>query len=141
MHRNTVDEDYVHHPVNSVNLLKRLASISQWVPKLNIKIQLLNSANDSFLLQEDYQNALFGLADLREFVNINTLKLAKGIIHNHITGEKFFASSGLSSSDLMKIASEARKSNYLEGYVDWLKTALKRAQQEGKNVDFISKIR
>ena len=141
MYRKTKAADYVHHPVNSVNLLKRLASISHWVPKLNLKIQLLNSANDSFLLQEDYQNALFGLADLREFVNINTFKLAKGIIQNHITGERFYASSGLSSSDLMKIASEARKSNYLEGYVDWLKTALKCAEQEGKSFDFISKIR
>ena len=131
----------MHHPVNSVNLLKRLATISEWISKLNLPIQLFNSANDTFLLQEDYHNALFGLADLREYSNINTFKLAKGIIHNHITGEKFFASSGLSSSDLMKIASEARKSNYLEGYVDWLKTALKRAEQEGKNVDFISKIR
>ena len=131
----------MHHPVNSVNLLKRLASISQWVPKLNLEIQLFNSANDSFLLQEDYHNALFGLADLREFVNINTFKLAKGIISNYITGEKYYANSGLSSSDLVKIASKARKNDYLEGYVDWMKTALKIAEQEGKNLNFITKIR
>ena len=131
----------MHHPVNSVNLLKRLASISQWIPKLNLQIQTFNSVNDSFLLQEDYHNALFGLADLREFVNINTFQLAKGVIYNYITGEKYYANSGLSSSDLMKIASEARKNDYLEGYVDWMKTALKFAKQEGKDLNYISKIR
>ena len=131
----------MHHPVNSVNLLKRFASISQWVPKLNLQIHPFNSANDSFLLQEDYHNALFGLADLREFVNINTFQLAKGVISNYITGEKYYANSGLSSSDLMKIASEARKSNYLEGYVDWMKTALKCAEQEEKDKNFISQIK
>ena len=127
--------------MNSVNLLKRLASISQWIPKLNLQIQTFNSVNDSFLLQEDYHNALFGLADLREFVNINTFQLAKGVIYNYITGEKYYANSGLSSSDLMKIASEARKNDYLEGYVDWMKTALKFAKQEGKDLNYISKIR
>ena len=127
--------------MNSVNLLKRLASISQWIPKLNLQIQTFNSVNDSFLLQEDYHNALFGLADLREFVNINTFQLAKGVIYNYITGEKYYANSGLSSSDLMKIASEARKNDYLEGYVDWMKTALKFAKQEGKDLNSISKIR
>ena len=131
----------MHHPVNSVNLLKRLATISQWIPKLNLPIQLFNSANDAFLLQEDYHNGLFGLADLREYSNINTFKLAKGIISNYITGEKFYARSGLSSSDLMKIASQARKSNYLEGYVDWMKTALKCAEQEGKDKNFVSQIK
>ena len=115
--------------------------ISQWVPKLDLQIQFFNSANDSFLLHEDYQNALFGLADLREFVNVNTFKLAKGIIPNYITGEKFYANSGLSSSDLMKIAKEARQNDYLEGYVDWLKTALKFAEQEGKDSNYKSKIR
>ena len=131
----------MHHPVNSVNLLKRFASISQWVRKLNLQIHPFNSANDSFLLQEDYHNALFRLADLREFVNINTFQLAKGVISNYITGEKYYANSGLSSSDLMKIASEARKSNYLEGYVDWMKTALKCAEQEEKDKNFISQIK
>ena len=131
----------MHHPVNSVNLLKRLATISQWIPKLNLPIQLFNSANDTFLLQEDYHNALFGMADLREFSNINTFELAKGEISNYITGEKYYANSGLSSSDLMKIASEARKNDYLEGYVDWMKTALKFAKQEGKDLNYISKIR
>ena len=131
----------MHHPVNSVNLLKRLASISQWTPKLNLHIHPFNSANDSFLLQEDYHNALFGLADLREFVNINTFKLAKGIISNYITGEKYYANSGLSSSDLVKIASKARKNDYLEGYVDWMKTALKSAEQERKDKNFITQIK
>ena len=127
--------------MNSVNLLKRFASISHWVPKLNLQIHPFNSANDSFLLQEDYHNALFGLADLREFVNINTFKLAKGVISNHLTGEKYYANSALSSSDLMKVASEARKSNYLEGYVDWMKTALKCAEEEGKDKNFINQIK
>ena len=127
--------------MNSVNLLKRFASISHWVPKLNLQIHPFNSANDSFLLQEDYHNALFGLADLREFVNINTFKLAKGVISNHLTGEKYYANSALSSSDLMKVASEARKSNYLEGYVDWMKTALKCAEEEGKDKNFIDQIK
>ena len=131
----------MHHPVNSVNLLKRLASISQWTPKLNLHIHPFNPAIDSFLLQEDYHNALIGLADLREFSNINTFKLAKGEISNYITGEKFYANSGLSSSDLMKIASEARKNDYLEGYVDWMKTALKSAEQERKDKNFISQIK
>ena len=131
----------MHHPVNSVNLLKRLATISEWISKLNLPIQLFNSANDTFLLQEDYHNALFGLADLREYSNINTFKLSKGIISNYITGEKFYANSGLSSSDLMKIASEARKNDYLEGYVDWMKTALKYAEQEGKDKSFVSQIK
>ena len=127
--------------MNSVNLLKRLASISQWTPKLNLHIHPFNPAIDSFLLQEDYHNALIGLADLREFSNINTFKLAKGEISNYITGEKFYANSGLSSSDLMKIASQAKKSNYLEGYVDWMKTALKYAEQEGKDKSFVSQIK
>ena len=58
-----------------------------------------------------------GLAAINEYVDIDTKSIAKGMFINEITGQKFMSNSGLASSDLLRVAEEARKVKYTGGYV------------------------
>ena len=93
------------------------------------------------MLSNDYDRTLHGIADLHEFHNLNILQISKGIIKDEISGEIYISKSGLSSSDLLQIAQEAKKVNYLDGYVDWLNAALKVAKDENKMLKYISAIK
>ena len=79
------------------------------------------------------------MTDLVEMVDLNPNDLAKGVIKHG--GKVFKAKSGLSTSDLIQIASEAKEVDYLVGYVDWLVAALKKAKKEKKDAKFIKKIK
>ena len=79
-------EEYVYHPINAFNLLKRCASIGKWIPKLNTSIQFFNSKEDSFALEEDFHNSHLGIAAINEYVDIDTNSIAKGTCPKRILG-------------------------------------------------------
>ena len=134
-------EEYVYHPINAFNLLKRSASIGKWIPKLNTSIQFFNSKEDSFALEEDLHNSHLGIAAINEYVDIDTNSIAKGMFISDMAGQKFMSNSWLTSSDLLKVADEARKVKYTGGYVEWLISALKMAKLEKSDEKYIKKIK
>ena len=140
-YRNHSSTDYVLHPINSIHLLSRSAFISKWTPQLNLSIESFKSQIDSLILNEDYQNSLLGLADIHEYSHLDLNDIAEGNLYDFVSERFFKANSGLTSGELIKIAQEARKVRYLEGYVNWLTCALHLAKKENKSKKFIHKIR
>ena len=129
---------YVYHPINAFHLLKRLAHT---LPKLKKNIPKMIFGYNYSTLSNDYVRTMHGIADLHEFHNLNILQIAKGIIKDEVSGKFYISKSGLNSSDLLQIAKEAKNTNYLDGYVDWLKAALKVARDEKGSSKYISGIK
>ena len=129
---------YVYHPINVFHLLKRLAHI---LPKIKKSIPRKIFDYNYSSLSNDFVRTLHGIADLHEFHNLNVLQISNGVIKDEISGEIYISKSGLSSSDLLQIAQEAKNVNYLDGYVDWLNAALKVAKDENKTLKYISAIK
>ena len=119
-------------------MLKRLAHT---LPKLKKIIPKIIFDYNYSTLSDDYVRTLHGIADLHEFHNLNILQIAKGILKDEISAQFYISKSGLSSSDLLQIAKEAKNVNYLDGYVDWLKAALKVAKDEKGTLKYISAIK
>ena len=119
-------------------MLKRLAHIP---PKLQNIIPKTIFNYNYVTLSNDYVRALHGLADLHEYNNLNLLQIAKGIIKDEVSGKSYISESRLNSSDLFQIPKEAKTVNYLDGYVDWLKAALKVAKDEKGSSKYISGIK
>ena len=119
-------------------MLKRLAHIP---PKLQNIIPKTIFNYNYVTLSNDYVRALHGLADLHEYNNLNLSQIAKGIIKDESTGKFYTSKSGLNSSDLLKVAQEAKNVNYQDVHVDWLKAALKVAKDEKRTSKQISAIK
>ena len=119
-------------------MLKRMA---QWMPKLIKIMPLIPFQNDLASLEEEYERASHGLADIHQHYDINLNEFTKGKINNFKNGKVYVSNSGLSSLELMQIAQEAKMENYFDDHVNWLMTALKKAKQENKNTEFIKRIR
>ena len=119
-------------------MLKRLA---QLMPKI---IKLLPSITfdcDFSTLDKEYQRASHGIADLHQYYDMSIKELIRGEIKDVTNGIVYRSNSILSSLELMQIAEQAKKENYLDGYVNWLTAALKKAKQENKNSEYIKNIR
>ena len=136
--RHNESSTYIYHPINVFHLLKRSAHT---LPKLKKIIPKAIFPYNYSTLSDDYIRTLHGIADLHEFHNLNILQIAKGVIKDEISGKIYISKSGLSSSDLLQIAKEAKNVNYLDGYVDWLKAALKVAKDENGTSKYISAIK
>ena len=132
------------HPVNSYHLIIRTA---KWLPKLKREIPHLKF-DFPFPSEEDsLVGAVHGLADIQEYYDFKVDDLMKG----HITdfegsngGKKrlfYKANKGLTSDDALAVANDALRSNYLHGYVEWLKGALKQAKAEERPAKHLSKIK
>ena len=119
-------------------MLKRLSHIP---PKLQKIIPKTIFNYNYTTLLNDYVRALHGLADLHEYNDVNILQIAKGIIKDETTGKVYTSKSGLNSSDLLKVAQEAKNVNYLDGFVDWLRAALQVAKDEKRTSKHISGIK
>ena len=133
-----MSSEYVQHPINAFHLLQRT---SQSMPKVIKVIKGLKFNYDFNLLFEDFMRAHHGLADLHEYYNLDPLEISKGKFKNVANGNTFFAKSQLNSIDLLNIAWEAKKENYLEGHVNWLYAAMKKAKKEKKDSKFVKSIR
>ena len=129
--------NYVHHPINAFHLIKRLVVLDKYRSELSEIIPHWNFNTKS--INHDFQRAFHGMTDLVEIVDLNPNDLAKGLIKHD--GKVFKARSGLSATDLIQIANEAKEVDYLVGYVDWLIAALKKAKKEGKDAKFIKKLK
>ena len=85
--------------------------------------------------------ASHGIADIHEHFDMNTDDIANGEIKNYMTGKVYYSKTGLSSMEVMDVANQAKSVAYLDGYVNWMTTALKLAKQENQNKKFISTIK
>ena len=111
------------------------------MPKI---IKLLPSITfdcDLSTLDKEYQRASHGIADLHQYYDMSIKELIRGEIKDVTNGIDYRSNSILSSLELMQIAEQAKKENYLDGYVNWLTAALKKAKQENKNSEYMKNIR
>ena len=92
-------------------------------------------------MEDEYQRACLGLADLHHYYNIRIEELSEGKIKNSKNDRVYLSKSGLNTFELMQIAQEAKSQNYLDDYVSWLIVALKKAKQENRNTKYIRNIR
>ena len=81
-------------------------------------------------LKEDFDRAHHGLADLQEYVDLNPDDIANGIIKDPSDEHIYASKSGLTSMNLLNIASEANAVNYLEGFIQWLTSAMHKVETE-----------
>ena len=140
--RNKESPDYVFHPLNAFQLLKRTYSISKFMEHLSkIMPELKSVSLNTEFLYKDLTRAYHGLADLHEYVNLDTYDLSKGIIRDLSKNTFYKAKSKLSINDLLQTAIEARLVGYYEGNVNWLEAALTKAKQENKPKKMITDIK
>ena len=137
-HRKNTSLQYIHHPINAFHMLKRIA---QWMPKIVSLIPTIKFEYDLLSMEEEYQRASLGLADLHHYYNISIEELSEGKIKNSKNDRVYLSKSGLNTFELMQIAQEAKSQNYLDDYVSWLIVALKKAKQENKNTKYIRNIK
>ena len=119
-------------------MIKRIV---QWMPKIMTLLPSIMFEYNLPSLEKEYQRASHGIADLHQYNNISTKELSKGRIKDSRNGKVYVSNSQLSSMEIMHIAQEAKKENYLDGYVNWLNAALKKAKQENKNSEYIKHVR
>ena len=107
--------DYVKHPINAFHLLQRT---SQWIPKLKKVIPNLHFNFSLPTVTDAIFEAANGLADILEHYNLpNAIDLVKGEIQLWDTGKIYQSKSNLTSFEILKVASAARKAQYFHGYV------------------------
>ncbi len=86
--------------------------------------------------------AAHGLADLQEYHRLDVDDLVQGRLKDYVNPERFFqAASNLTSQECLLVATEAKRMEYLEGQVLWLKGAVNAAKAEGKPSKYISKLK
>ena len=81
-------------------------------------------------LKEDFDRAHHGLADLQEYVDLDPDDIANGMIKDPSDEKIYVSKSGLTSMNLLNVASEANAVNYLEGFIQWLTSALNKVETE-----------
>ena len=113
--RDEENPNYVFHPINAFHLLERTTYILKWIPKLKMISQDIDFDFDLESLKEDFDRAHHGLADLQEYVDLNPDDIANGIIKDPNDEQIYASKSGLTSMNLLNVASEANAVNYLEG--------------------------
>ena len=129
--------EYVFNPINALHLLKRL---SQWIPRLKLKIPKLKFIYNARSLLDDYKTALHGMVEIQEYFDLDTNELARGRITDFRTGKVYQSNSQLTSNELFEISKEAKNADYLNNYVDWLTATLKQAIIEKSSSKYISKL-
>ena len=130
--------EYVFNPINALHLLKRL---SQWIPRLKVKIPKLKFMYNGRSLLDDYKTALHGMVEIQEYFDLDANDLAKGRIKDFRTGKVYQSNSNLTSNELYEISKEAKNADYLNNYVDWLIATLEQAIVEKSSIKDISKLR
>ena len=141
--RNQTALEYVFHPVNAFNLLKRTYSISEHInllisliPNLKPNLEYISYYRNNIL--KDYIRAHHGLADLHEYIGISPNDIANGRLADPNSNVVYKSRSTLTIEDLVKIAEEAKKVKYQEGCVNWLRAALtlcKGENNQAKEID------
>ena len=131
LYRNEETSHYVLHPINSFHLLERSVFIEKWVSEIKHTVPIDFDLNSQYI-NDDFQRAHHGIADLLELVGVHPKQLSEGVISYE--GRIYKSNRPLTSSNLMNIAMEAHNVSYIHGYVEWLSMALEKSLQEsGKN--------
>lgn len=91
-------------------------------------------------LKESYFAALYGLADIQEYYDLDPLHMANGTIWS-ANMQAFISNSSLDFEDLMLIAGAAKEQNYLDGQVKWLQAALSRAKKDRMKSNLIKNLK
>ncbi len=131
----------MYHAINAYKMVKRAA---KWLPKIKKYFPTIEM-NFTLPSEEDVTiKSAHGLADILEHFDLDINDLVNGQLENFESPQQprfFEAKSRLTSGDLMAVANEALRSNYLDGYVQWLKATLKAAKAEDKSAKDITKIK
>ncbi len=133
-------DEYVGHPVNAFHMMMRAARFYPTVkanpePELNISLPLMPSLSDA------KGGAVHGLTDIQEYYALNVSDLIRGRIVDRLSGKVYQAGQNLTSGEVLLIAAEAKRTNYLDAHVQWLRGALEAARAEQKPNSLISKIK
>ena len=136
--RTNTSSEYVYHPINALHLIKRIA---KWMPKMKKIIPNLSFQYDFQSLLDEYTRALHGIADLVEYHDLDYNEISNGKIKDILNNKTYVSKSPLSCEELLKIAHEAKLVNYMDGHVNWLVAALKKAKLENRNKKLIKTIR
>ena len=125
-------------PINYSNLNMHIFNrITKYLPKLK---SLMPELEFKYTIPDISDATANGLADIQEFHNLDLKKLAKGEITGYLTRKKLMSNSKLTSKEMMKIASAARESEYLESFIDWCHVALEATKIEANDEKFAKKI-
>ena len=121
--------DFVHHPINCYQLLKRTA---KYLPSL-LKI-LPNQQLMKYLpyLTKSFNAAKFGLADIQEYYDLEPLQMANGLVQ--FKNQLFKSNFSLSIEDMVLIADAAKEENNLDGQVKWLNEAQLRSKRKRRKI-------
>ena len=111
------------------------------MPKLRKQVTDLKFDVNLPSVSDSYVGASHGLADILEHFNMNTTDVARGEIMDFVTEKVYKAKSPLNSMELMQIANEAKGVGYMDGFVTWMTTALKKAKEEKRDAKYISTIK
>ena len=114
---------------------------AKWLPALKRHIPSLTF---NFTMPSEADAAVggaHGLADMQDYHKLNVTELILGCIWNYHTGEVYQAASNLTSREATLVATEAKKTEYLEGHVVWLQGAVHAAKAEGKPAKIIKQLK
>ena len=92
-------------------------------------------------MKDEFQRACHGIADLNEYNNFKPADIAKGLIKESGSGKVYKSNSPLNSRALFQIAEEAKRANYFEGHVNWLKVAISTGKKENQTSDYMKTLR
>ena len=70
------------------------------------------------------------LADLLEHYGLDPMDFVQGQVKNFITGEIYQANSKLMANEALKVATAARKAEYLHGYVRYSRNKIRKTPNE-----------
>lgn len=119
-------------------MLKRAA---KFLPQL-VKIFPADQELIRFLphLTVSYRTALFGLADIQEYYDLDPILMANGTIQLN-NYSKFDSNLKLEVEDMVLIADSAKQQHYLDSQVKWLDGAIRKAQEEKRSSRLIKTLR
>ena len=92
-------------------------------------------------MNDEFERACHGIADLHEYNNFKPSDIAKGYFKGSGSGNVYKSNSPLNSRALYQIAEEAKRANYFEGYVNWLKVAISTAKKENQTSGYMKTLR
>ncbi len=118
------------------HLIKRTA---KWFPMIHKSIPGLYMSHT--FQPNDMSGPAYGLAAIQEFYNFNVDDLIQGVIKDPMSERVFKSIDGLTSTESLLIADEAKEAKYLEGHVSWVQGALKKAISEKESKSRIKYIR
>lgn len=139
------NEDYVYHPINAFNLLKRTASywpcLLENVTSPTIDDFIEENMTQFPLLDDFLYGGCVGLVNIELYYDLTVLDLARGKVTDPSTGKIHQAKHRLTSDDCLLVANAAKKVWRFDKYILWIEGAIEVAEKlEGKSSMEIRKL-